>query len=134
MYGDLAGTLHGFADNGGFNAVDFPGAIGTQAIGVNDAGSIVGDYFDAGSAEHGFVSSNGVFTAIDHPAATGINAAGDIVGIWSDGTSTPSFLRQAGVFTPIAFPLATSTAAFGINDAGEIAGFYTEWQHGLTGQ
>ena len=27
---------------------------------------------------------------------------------------------------PINFPLATSTTAFGINDTGEIAGFYTD--------
>jgi probable HAF family extracellular repeat protein len=33
---------------------------------------------------------------------------------------------HAGVFTPINFPLATSTSAFGINDAGEIAGFYSD--------
>jgi probable HAF family extracellular repeat protein len=30
------------------------------------------------------------------------------------------------VFTPIAFPLATSTTAFGINDDGEIAGVYAD--------
>ena len=103
----------------------------TQAIGVNDAGQIVGDYFDAASVEHGFVSSGGTFTAIDFPGATatvaaGINAAGDIVGRWSDATGSHGFLLQAGVFTPINFPLATSTTAFGINDTGEIAGFYTD--------
>jgi hypothetical protein len=30
------------------------------------------------------------------------------------------------VFTPINFPLATSTTAFGINDTGEIAGSYND--------
>jgi hypothetical protein len=30
------------------------------------------------------------------------------------------------VFTPINFPLATSTTTFGISDTGEIAGFYTD--------
>ena len=30
------------------------------------------------------------------------------------------------MFTPINFPLATSTAPFGINDTGEIAGFYSD--------
>ena len=30
------------------------------------------------------------------------------------------------MFTPINFPLATSTTAFGINDTGEIAGYYTD--------
>jgi hypothetical protein len=71
------------------------------------------------------------FTAIDFPGATatvaaGINAAGDIVGGWSDATGTHGFLLQAGVFSPISFPLATSTTAFGINDTGEIAGFYSD--------
>jgi probable HAF family extracellular repeat protein len=30
------------------------------------------------------------------------------------------------VFTPINFPRAASTTAFGINDTGEIAGYYTD--------
>jgi hypothetical protein len=30
------------------------------------------------------------------------------------------------VFTPIDFPLSTSTSAFGITDTGEIAGFYND--------
>ena len=36
------------------------------------------------------------------------------------------FLLSGGVFTPINFPLATSTGAVGINDTGDIAGFYTD--------
>ena len=77
------------------------------------------------------MSSGGTFTTIDFPGATrtaaaGINAAGDIVGGWSDSTGAHGFLLQAGVFTPINFPLATSTAPFGINDTGEIAGFYSD--------
>jgi probable HAF family extracellular repeat protein len=128
----LVGVLHGFANKGGtFSNVDFPGATGTQAIGVNNAGQIVGEYFDAANGEHGFVSSGGTFTAIDFPGATatvaaGINAAGDIVGAWADGTGTHGFLLQTGAFTPINFPLATWTIAFGVNDTGEIAGLYTD--------
>ena len=131
LYFDLANVLRGFANNGGiFSNVDFPGASGTQVIGVNDAGQMVGDYFD-GTGEHGFVSDSGTFTTIDFPGATataaaGINAAGDVVGGYSDATGTHGFLLQAGVFTPINFPLATSTTAFGINDTGEIAGFYSD--------
>ena len=30
------------------------------------------------------------------------------------------------MFTPISFPLATRTTPFGINDTGEIAGFYSD--------
>ena len=69
--------------------------------------------------------------AIDVPGATrtaaaGINAAGDVVGGWSDATTSHGFLLQAGVFTPIDFPLAPTTTAFGISDTGEIAGSYDD--------
>jgi probable HAF family extracellular repeat protein len=40
--------------------------------------------------------------------------------------SSRGFLLRGGAFTPIAFPLASGTTAFGINDAGEIAGIYTD--------
>jgi probable HAF family extracellular repeat protein len=46
--------------------------------------------------------------------------------VWSDATGSHGFLRQAGVFTAINFPLATGTSAFGINDTGEVAGFYSD--------
>ena len=42
VYFDLASVLHGFANDGGtFSNVDFPGASGTQVIGINDAGQLV---------------------------------------------------------------------------------------------
>ena len=65
----------------------------------------------------------GDFPGATRTVAAGINAAGDIVGGWSDATGPQGFLLQAGVFTSINFPLATSTTAFGINDPREIAGF-----------
>ena len=35
-------------------------------------------------------------------------------------------MLRAGVFTPVDFPLARRTIASGINDAGEIAGLYSD--------
>jgi Thioredoxin len=69
------------------------------------------------------VSGGGTFTAIDFPwgdqdGGRRDQCAGDIVGGWSDATGTQGFLLQAGVFTSINFPLATSTTAFGLNDPG----------------
>jgi hypothetical protein len=58
--------------------------------------------------------------------ATGINATGDIVGIASTGIGSPAFLPSGGVFTPIDFPLATNTTAFGVTDPREIAGYYND--------
>ncbi len=60
--------MHGFVDiNGTFTTVDEPlGAKGTEINGINNAGQIVGDYFDSNNVEHGFVASlNGVSTAED---------------------------------------------------------------------
>jgi hypothetical protein len=79
LYFDLVGVLRGFANDGGiFSNVDFPGASGTQVIGVNDAGQMVGDYFDAASVEHGFVSSGGTFTAIDFMGPPGPRPPGSM--------------------------------------------------------
>ena len=46
--------------------------------------------------------------------------------MFTDATGSHGFLLQGGVFSPIDFPLATSTTAFGINDSGEIAGLYSD--------
>jgi uncharacterized membrane protein len=144
VYRDLGSVQRGFVNDAGtFSNVEFPGASATQAFGVNDAGEIVGSYFDipleqpspTSPPEHGFIVSGGTFTAIDFPgaaarlvtAATGINAAGDIVGSWRDGSgSFHGFLLQAGVFTRIDFPLAIDTRAVGISDTGEVAGSYRD--------
>jgi hypothetical protein len=79
---------HGYLDTGGsFTQIDVPGAIGTEAFGINDAGQIVGR-FDTGSpvsfSGHGYLDTGGSFTQIDVPGAVitqalGINDAGQIV-------------------------------------------------------
>ena len=61
----------------------------TGATGINDAGQIVGSYYDTSHNIHGFLKSGGSFTRIDVPGATytyssGINNAGHIVGNYDD--------------------------------------------------
>jgi hypothetical protein len=36
------------------------------------------------------------------------------------------FLRRGGVFTSIDFPLASATVIWGINDGGDLAGYYAD--------
>jgi probable HAF family extracellular repeat protein len=67
--------------------------VGTQAIGINAHGQIVGTYTDASGTSHGFLLDKGTFTPIDVPDATetmagGINARGQIVGSYSDASGT----------------------------------------------
>jgi hypothetical protein len=53
----FAGVTHGFLLSGGeFTSIDFPGASGTVASGINPRGDIVGFYVSAGVG-HGFLLS-----------------------------------------------------------------------------
>ena len=86
-----------------FSSVDVPGAKQTYALGMNDAGQIVGYYnFSVGSPSHAFLLSDCQYTTIDVPGATstqayGINNAGQIVGGYynADGL-THAFLLNDG--------------------------------------
>ena len=75
------GTTASFWDKGTFIMIDFPGSLGTDALGINAAGQIVGRYVDASFLLHGFLLDKGTFTTIDPPGSTfteavGINTAG----------------------------------------------------------
>jgi uncharacterized membrane protein len=49
-------SLHGLLwSRGSYIPIDFPGATGTLAFGINDSGAIVGCYLDPATGIHGFV-------------------------------------------------------------------------------
>jgi probable HAF family extracellular repeat protein len=112
-----------------FGTINFPGAAGTSAYGINASGKIVGSYGDSNSS-NGFLYSGGRFTTISFPGwagytwAFGINASGKIVGYYEDGTGFHGFLDSGGRFTAINFPGAFATVALGINAGGKIVGYY----------
>lgn len=135
-----ADPLNAQQPGGTFRSIDFPGSINSAALGINDRGDIVGQYFlpggggPLGQGPHGYLMRKGQdFTSIDVPSALGtgtiaggINSAGLIVGsyIGSD-FNVHGFLLNDGVFTTIDFPGAAGfTAATDINSEGEIVGFY----------
>jgi probable HAF family extracellular repeat protein len=66
-----------------FTQINVPGAVLTQAGGINNAGEIIGLFQDGLGVQHGFLDSGGSFTTIDGPVpptgATGINNTGQIV-------------------------------------------------------
>jgi uncharacterized membrane protein len=143
-YTDIAGVVHGFLLNSrGFASITVPpGAVWTRAIGINDGGTIVGDYSltdPRGNKDvHGFLLQSGNYLSFDFPGAAGtiaqgINANGDIVGFYTDnvGNNTGTgannrhgFLLHNGAFTAIDFPGAGSTEAWRINNNGEVVGRY----------
>lgn len=137
-----------------FTALDDPAAIGgaasngsvfagTFASGINDAGQVVGYYFDSAGV-HGFqyVSSTG-FATIDNPAAIfstgngvsgsaafGISNTGSVTGTYSDTTNSHGYFYKPGTgytsFNPPATGPNSSTIGFGINASGIIVGNYAD--------
>lgn len=108
--------------------IEFPGAYGTMACGINNRGQIVGYYYDT-SGGHGFLLDRGGFTKVDFPKsdstiAYDINDRGQIVGNYYDNSGGHGFLLDKGKSTTIDFPEADWTVACGINNRGQIVGYY----------
>jgi probable HAF family extracellular repeat protein len=136
-YTDADNQGHGYLlGNGDLTTIDFPGAIFTAAAGINQAGdTIVGRFTDADNMTHAYQLSNGEFTSFDAPGsiqtvAVRINSDGDIVGYYqsADFRSHAFLLQNDGSLTTIDPPAAVTTGdptgLIGINDFGEIVGYY----------
>lgn len=126
----LVTKLSGFFRNrsGKCKILDFPDADLTEALGLNDAGQVVGDYRDADGRFHGFVWQKGSFVTFDVPfagaegtALNQLNNVGQSIGIYWDADGTHAFLNDSGTF--IVLP---HTDATDINDRGQIVGNYAD--------
>ena len=83
-----------------FQTFDVPSAKLMFAIGINDAGQIVGEFTDPKGGTLAFIYAGGTFTTINVPgakgtAARGINDAGHIVGSYS---GTAPLVPEPGLF------------------------------------
>jgi len=115
----------------------FPGAAGTVAIGINNSGQIVGNYYSEANLNdvaHGFLKNGDSYTDIEYPghppiryggAVTGINDSGQIVGYYLDIDSLQpiSFVTDGVNYTEIVPPEGWNIKAIGINNSGQIVGF-----------
>ena len=133
---------------GNFRTVDFPGAVATALRGINNLGEVAGTYsiVDLDADEFGFIIPRRgppISFKLPDPAATsivagGINDLGQLVGYYTDASSTQvGFLRQPnGQFVNVIFPGAVSTLVYGINDCGIVVGLYDDGStaHGFFGR
>jgi len=126
-----------------------PGAVNTNANGVNNSGAIVGSFQTLANSTYGDPAFGGGFGFLRRPDGTyeilnvpesnngngyastgayGINNLGQIVGAYGTTASTAgapttslAFLRDAdGLFTPISMPGYTQIGASDINDSGDM--------------
>ena len=119
-----------------FTLEDFPGAVQTQVTGVNDLGQTSGFYTDTAGVQHGFLKLGANFKTVDYPGSVGnlllgLNSAGQAIGIYSDASGqTNYYLYEGGKFLLIRLPdqIKSSATITGINNAGDISGFYEVYQ------
>jgi len=133
-YQDFAVNFHGYVQetDGSFVTIDVPGAPNTFGDGLNERGDVVGGFTGSDGHTHGFLQHDGVISTFNVPGArstipVAINNQGQIVGEYrSPDLSFHGFLLADGAFVtidegPRTGSLADS-AAFAINNSGEIAG------------
>ena len=143
--GDIVGTYldssfvqRGFVrfSNGSFSApiVDPNDTVGfTQGRGINNPGTVCGDYVSSDGNTHGFFLSGGTFTEYDVPGAVntdvlGINDPGDFAGDFDDGSGiAQGYVNIRGTITSFSVPGAISTFAYQLNNSKKlVVGYYID--------
>jgi hypothetical protein len=126
------GGHQAYAEYNFVSVADPSATFGTAAIGINNAGVIVGDYVD-GSGQHGFTDVANSFNNFDAPGATatvasGISASNEVVGYYTDASgATHGFTSAGSVFSTFDAPFAGAagtTFGAGISQAGSATAGY----------
>lgn len=145
FYIDANGVTQGYLYNIGtkaFTAVFDPLGIGTTATDINNSGIVSGFYQDATGNDHGFLDVGGHYTTYNDPNGTntiffGLNNKNQVVGSYVDaGGVTEGFVFNfvTNTWQTVDDPNASSNSAFdvtgttinGINDLGQLVGFYSD--------
>ena len=131
-----------------FTPENFPGSVQTQVTGLNNNGVTVGFYSGTNNgppndANYGFWTNNPhVFTSVQDPftpPATKALPTNQLLGINNSGTAVGFFVSANGnshgytfntntakFSAPINAPGAVSTTTAAIDNAGDLAGFFTD--------
>jgi probable HAF family extracellular repeat protein len=111
--------------------IDVPNSRGTQPRAINASGAIVGNYISAASVGHAFLLIDGQFITFDllEPNGFGtfpygINDEGTIAGL----NIEEGFIFSLTQITSIDVPSSQVTYVGGINNKGEVAGYYQDAQ------
>lgn len=129
-----------FGDRRHHTTLEVPGAVDTRAYALNDLDLVAGAY-DHDPDEHGILTTSAFtwsrrdgYRTFDAPAAAGltvawgVNVEGAIVGVYMDAESVyHGFLRtRDGSMKTIDYPGSPYTQLMGINDRGDVVGFYQD--------
>ncbi len=121
-----------------FTDFQVPGALYTNATGINNLGQIVGYYSADGTTLQSFIDTGGQASVLSAPgndgnAAASINDFGQIVGRSIEASLTPSgydiytsvgYLGSQGQLTSFSVPNSTGAFPSDLNDRGQIVGYF----------
>jgi uncharacterized membrane protein len=134
FYIDSGGNFQGFHYVGKsqeYKAIKCEGWADTRALGINNAGVVVGDVSNSTKGPfRGFISKSGKCSVFSYPkaastSARGINKSGQISGWYTDAAGKSlGFVKTGSSFVEVNFPGATGTLAYHLNDKGQVAGWY----------
>jgi hypothetical protein len=147
FYNDTNGNSHGYVydiNTNSFQEIKLPfgGVVSFQVTGINDKGVICG-FYSNGSITPGFVGNKGHFTSVRfhnsvNTTLLGINNSDIAVGAYINKKSGEShgliYVVATQAFAVVNDPHASPTPAFGvtgttvngINDTGDLVGFYSD--------
>lgn len=122
-----------------FTRENFPGATGgTQVTGIDAGGDTVGFYVNPDATTHGFLKpAGGAFQTVDQPTSVfnqllGINQNGNEIAGYSSFTDVTGVTGQKAfslvgtTYTDVngLLPSNVNSQATGVNNAGNVVGFY----------
>ena len=114
--------------DGAYTFVSHPGARLTAFLGINNQGVITGVWQPKeGPYQHTFTYANGVFTPITTlRLPTGINNAGTLAGLACNSKQNlcHGAIRVGNKTKAVKYPKATGTFLGGINDNGDVVGYW----------
>jgi hypothetical protein len=135
MPGESPVSFHGFllTPEGRFQRIDYPGHINTIVQRILPDGTILGCRHDNDfrASMFGVVIGNRGTSETDAFASMHNGATPDlrrIAGLYNytSGESVGGYVIDDGVFKPLVVPGSTLTAAWDVNPAGEVVGFYRD--------
>src|SRR5438094_5687092 len=146
-YIDSSGVTRGFVrfSDGTFSApiVDPNDTVGfTEGRGINNPGTVDGDYVGSDGFVHSFLLSGGTFTEYDVPGTVqtnllSINNSGTLTGAFDpDGSGIfQAFIDRGGTITSYSVPGAAGTLAYEMNNNKKLTvGYYIDASGILHGQ
>ena len=139
---DAAGNNHGYEydiNNGRYAAVTDPSAPSASltAAAINNDGAIAGFYVNQDGVTDGFIKTGHRFTDLAVPGAAstmalGVNDHDEVVGSYTVGSGSNAVMHgftwtPGGGFTTVDDPHGMGTTTInGVNDAGDLVGFYVD--------